>query len=60
VATGIEQSQGKVESAKKQVVENSRLGMLIATSTGKQKLGGIVKAVISGRTNKMSNYICVL
>jgi hypothetical protein len=34
--------------------------MLRATRTGKQKLGGIVKAVISSRTNKTSNYICVL
>jgi hypothetical protein len=59
VATAIEQSQGKVAAAQKQLVNDGRLHTLIATRTGKQKLGGIVKAVISGRTNKMSNYICV-
>jgi hypothetical protein len=60
VTMGIEQSQGKVATSQKQVVGDGRLGTLIATRTGKWKLGGIVKAVISGRANKMSNYICVL
>jgi hypothetical protein len=60
VAMGIEQSQGKVAVAQNQLVDNDRLGTTIATRSGKRKLVGIVKAVIAGCTNKMSNYICVL
>jgi hypothetical protein len=55
----IEQCQGEVAAVQKQAVDNARLRTLIATRTGKQKLGGVVKAVLSGHTNKTSNYICV-
>jgi hypothetical protein len=59
VATAIEQSQGEVVAAQNGLVNDGRLGMLIAMRSRKRKLGGMVKAVILGRTNKTLNYVCV-